>query len=119
LGPEKQGFDPKYARRTLLLLGLVVLTVFYVELMMTPATPKILLQYNVTLGQVSLILSLYTVFGVAITPAIGNLGDIYGKKRVLLYVLSVYSAMVVSTSFVPNFMTLLISRTFQGVGIAL
>jgi MFS family permease len=115
---ENQRFDLKYARRTLLLFGLVVLTVFYVELMMTPATPRILLQYNVTLGQVSLILSLYTVFGVAITPAIGKLGDIYGKRKVLLYVLSAYSAMVVSTSFVPNFTTLLISRTFQGVGIA-
>jgi len=113
-----QRFDLKYARRTLLLFGLIVLTVFYVELMMTPATPKILLQYNVTLGQVSLILSLYTVFGVAITPAIGKLGDIYGKRKVLLYTLSAYSAMVVSTSFVPDFITLLISRTFQGVGIA-
>ena len=112
-------FDTRYARRTLVLFGIVVLTVFYVELMMTPSTPKILLQYNVSLGQVSLILSLYTVFGVALTPAIGKLGDIYGKRKVLVYVLVAYSVMVVSTSFVPNFTTLLISRTFQGVGIAI
>jgi MFS family permease len=112
-------FDPRYANRTLLLFGAAVLTVFYVELMMTPSTPKLLLQYGVPLGKVSLILSLYTVFGVAITPVVGKLGDIYGKKRVLIYVLSAYSVMVVSTSFVPNFTTLLISRTFQGIGIAI
>ena len=116
---EQQKFDLRYAKRTLLLFGATVLTVFYVELMMTPSTPKILLQYGVPLGQVSLILSLYTVSGVALTPVVGKLGDIYGKKKVLLYVLSAYSVMVVSTSFVPDFTTLLISRTFQGVGIAI
>jgi MFS family permease len=116
---EETQFDLSYARKTLVLFGLIVLTVFYVELMMTPSTPKILLQYHVTLGQVSLILSLYTVFGVALTPAVGKLGDIYGKRRVLLYVLAIYSATVVSTSFVPNFTDLLLSRTFQGVGITI
>ncbi|MDG6934590.1 MAG: MFS transporter [Nitrososphaerota archaeon] len=116
---KEQRFDPEYANRTLLLFGATVLIVFYIELMMTPSTPKILLQYGVPLGHVSLILSLYTVFGVALTPVVGKLGDIYGKRKVLLYVLSAYSVMVVSTSFVPNFTTLLISRTFQGVGIAI
>ena len=80
-------FDSKYARKTLLLFGLIVLTVFYVEIMMAPSTPKILLEYKVTLGQTSLILALYTVFGVALTPIVGKLGDIYGKKKVLSYVL--------------------------------
>jgi MFS family permease len=110
-------FDLGYARRTLVLFGLVVLTVFYVEIMMAPSTPKILLDYKVTLGETSLVLALYTVFGTAITPIVGKLGDIYGKKKVLTYVLIAYSAMVITTSFTPDFTTLLISRTFQGVGL--
>ncbi len=117
--PAESQFDVGYARRTLIIFGLIVLLVFYIELMMTPSTPKILIQYNVSLGKVSLILALYTVFGVALTPAVGKLGDIYGKKKVLLIVLIAYSFMVVTTSFTPNFTTLLISRTFQGIGITI
>jgi MFS family permease len=114
---QEKRSDLAYARRTLVLLGLVVLTVYFVEMMMVPSIPKILIEYKVRLGQTSLILALYTAFGTAITPIVGKLGDIYGKKRMLTYVLLAYSAMVVTTSFTPDFTTLLISRTFQGIGL--
>lgn len=116
---EQQPTDTRYAQRTLALLGLVVLVIFYVEIMLTPSIPAIRLDYGVTVGQASLILALYTVFGTAITPVMGKLGDIYGKKKMLTYILVAYSAMVTVTSFTPDFTTLLISRTFQGVGIAI
>ncbi|HXW36668.1 MAG TPA: MFS transporter, partial [Nitrososphaerales archaeon] len=80
--------------------------------------PKIAEQYKVSLGETTLVLALYTVFGTAVTPILGKLGDIHGKKKVLVYVLVAYSVMVVITSFTPDFNTLLISRTFQGVGLA-
>jgi MFS family permease len=125
-GPSKQEtaaappsqFDTKYAVKTLTLFGLLVVTVMYIEIMLTPVLPRLALEYNVTVGQTTLILALYTVFGTAITPIVGKLGDIYGKKRVLMYILATYSAMVTVTSFTFNFTTLLISRTFQGVGLA-
>jgi MFS family permease len=112
-------FDIGYARRTLIILGLVVLTVFYIEIMLSPSIPTIRLQYGVTVAQASLILALYTVFGTAIAPVVGKLGDIYGKKKMLTYVLIAYSAMVTLTSFTTDFNSLLISRTFQGVGISI
>jgi MFS family permease len=110
-------FDSKYANRALVLFGLVVILVMYVEIMLAPSIPRIRLDYSVTLGETSLILALYTIFGTAITPIVGKLGDIYGKKKVLMYVLFAYSIMVTRTSFTPNFTTLLVSRTFQGVGL--
>lgn len=111
--------DLRYARRSLILFGLMVLLVYYIEMMMTASIPKILIEYHETLGKVSLILALYTIFGVALIPVVGKLGDIHGKKKVLMYVLVAYSIMVVSTSLTPNFTWLLISRTFQGVGITI
>jgi MFS family permease len=111
-------FDTKYSFRALALFGFVIITVMYVEIMLTPVLPRLRLEYDVTVGQTTLILALYTVFGTAITPIIGKLGDIYGKKRILTYVLISYSAMVTITSFTQDFDTLLLSRTFQGVGLA-
>ncbi|HVB12057.1 MAG TPA: MFS transporter [Nitrososphaerales archaeon] len=112
-------FDVKYAIRTLVLFGLAIVTVMYVEIMLTPVLPRLALDYNVTVGQTTLVLALYTVFGTAITPILGKLGDIYGKKRIMMYVLICYSGMVTITSFTPDFSALLISRTFQGVGLAI
>jgi MFS family permease len=117
--PKKPQFDLKYANRTLALFAVVAASVMYVEIMLTPSLRSIASDFNVTSGQVSLILALYTVFGTAITPIVGKLGDIYGKKRVLMYVLVAYSAMVTMTSFAPTFNLLLVSRTFQGVGLAI
>jgi MFS family permease len=112
-------FDLAYANRNLILFALLAASVMYIEIMLTPSLLSIQKQYQVTAGQVSLILSLYTVFGTAINPLVGKLGDMYGKKKVLTYVLISYSIMVTITSFAPNFNVLLISRAFQGIGLGI
>ena len=65
------------------------------------------------------VLALYTVFGTAINPIVGKLGDIYGKKKILTLVLIIYSITVTITSFAPTFNVLLLSRTFQGIGLGI
>lgn len=115
----KQKFDLKYANRALVLFAVLSAFVLYVDIMLTPSLPKIGSEFGVNTAQVSLILSLYTVFGTAINPIVGRMGDIYGKKRILTYVLIIYSVMVTTTSFAPNFEILLISRTFQGIGLGI
>lgn len=116
---SKTQFDMKYANRTLVLFALLAASVMYIEIMLTPSLPEIQRQFGVTYGQVSLVLALYTVFGTAINPIVGKLGDIYGKKKILVVVLISYSVMVTLTSFAPDFNILLISRTFQGVGLGI
>ncbi|MDG6997800.1 MAG: MFS transporter [Nitrososphaerota archaeon] len=117
--PSTPSFDRKYANRTLILFATVAATVMYVEMMLTPSLPKISLQYGIDAAQASLILSLYTVFGTAINPIVGKLGDIYGKKKILTFVLIAYSCMVTLTSFAPDYTILVISRTFQGIGLGI
>jgi MFS family permease len=116
---KERKYDSRYAYRTLALFALLAASVMYVEIMLTPSLPAIRSQYNVTEGQVSLILALYTVFGTAINPVVGKLGDLYGKKRILLFVLIAYSIMVTLTSFAPSFNVLLLTRTFQGIGLGI
>ncbi|MGI0091854.1 MAG: MFS transporter [Nitrososphaerales archaeon] len=117
--PTTPSFDRKYANRTMVLFAILAASVMYVEIMLTPSLPKISLDYHIDSAQASLILSLYTVFGTAINPIVGKLGDIYGKKKVLTYVLIAYCVMVTLTSFSPNYSTLLLTRTFQGIGLGI
>ena len=93
--------------------------VLYVDIMLTPSLPRIATDYKVTIAQVSLVISLYTVFGTAVNPVIGKLGDIVGKKRILVFVLIIYCVMVATTSFASSFTVLLISRTVQGIGLGI
>ncbi len=112
-------FDHAYANRSLVLLSLISAFVLYIDTMLTPALPKIVSEYNVSIDQASLLISLYTVSGVAVIPIFGKLGDIYGKKRVMLYILITYIIAATATSFAPTFNLVLISRFVQGVGLGL
>lgn len=116
---SEKNFDKKYAYKVLVLLAILAAFVMYVDIMLTPSLPSIGEQYSVDSATASLIISLYLVFGTAIMPVIGKLGDIYGKKRILMYVLIAYSVMVGITSFTQNFTLLLVSRTFQGIGLSM
>ena len=112
-----QAFDRGYANRALALLSTIAALIVYVDIMLTPALPKIVAEYHVSIDQASLLISLYTAMGVAVTPVFGKLGDIYGKKRMMVYILLTYLAAATCTSFAPTFDLILASRFVQGVGL--
>ncbi|MEM0117559.1 MAG: MFS transporter [Conexivisphaerales archaeon] len=116
---NEQVYDSSYARKTLILFATFAIFVMYVESMLTPSLPVIADEFGVTASQVSLILSVYMVTGVALNPIIGKLGDIYGKKRIFTYVLIIYATAVTFSGFAPNFETLVITRTVQGIGLTM
>ena len=99
-----------------LFAGFAIMSI-YIETMLIPSLPSIGQQYHVNAAETSLIVSLYLVSGVALNPIIGKLGDVYGKKKVLTYILPIYVIAVGVTGFAPNFTFLLLSRTIQGIGL--
>jgi MFS family permease len=113
----EQAFDSGYANRALVLLSVVAGLIIYVDVMLTPALPKIVAEYGVSIDEASLLISLYTVLGVAVIPVFGKLGDIHGKKRIMMYILVIYLIAATATSFAPNFDLILASRFVQGVGL--
>ncbi len=117
--PNSTEFDPAYARRVMLILAGIITLVLYIEGMLTPSLNTIASEFRVTPGQVSLILSAYIVTGVALSPVVGKLGDIYGKKRVLGIVLVIYTACVSVTGFSPNYPFMVAARAFQGIGLTI
>ena len=110
-------FDSKYATRVMLILAGLVTTVLYVEGMLTPSLPTIDAEFGVSPGAGIQILSSYLITGVALSPVVGKLGDIYGKKRVLGIVLVIYAACVSVTGFSPSFGFMVTARAFQGIGL--
>jgi MFS family permease len=112
-------FDPAYAYKVMAVLAGIVMIVLYVEGMLIPSLPIIQRDFGVDTAQVSLIISAYAIAGVALSPVIGKLGDIYGKRKVLLAVMLAYAAAVSVTGFSPNFAFMVASRTVQGIGLTI
>jgi len=112
-------FDQHYANRIMLLLAGIVLVVLYIEGMLTPSLPTIQSDFGVDAAQVTLIISAYAAAGVALSPVVGKLGDIYGKRRVMVVVMFTYAAAVSVTGFSPTFAFMVGARTIQGIGLTI
>lgn len=114
-----ENYDKAYANKVMILLAGIVMIVLYVEGMLTPSLPTIQSDFHVDTAQVSLIISAYAVSGVALSPVVGKLGDIYGKRKILMGVMLAYAAAVSVTGFSPNFPFMVAARTVQGVGLTI
>jgi MFS family permease len=112
-------FDKSYANRVMIVLMGVVMTVMYIEGMLTPSLYTIQQDFGVDTAQVTLLISVYAVSGVALSPVIGKLADIHGKRKLLASVMLCYAAAVSVTGFSPNFEFMVASRTIQGIGLTM
>lgn len=130
--PEPASPTDRSAGRILGLLAVAALLVNFIETMLVPALPRLSNFFDgAPYTTVAWILSAYLVVGVATIPLFGKLGDLYGKRRILTVVLSVYAFAVVLAPFTPGLATLLgLSRGnavylligvrgIQGVGLAM
>src|SRR5271156_7200777 len=96
-------YDAKYGRTVLLILSGMAIMVTYVETMVLPAFSNFESFFKVTdASTIAWILSAYLLVGVVVTPIFGKLGDIYGKKRMLLIAMIVYAVAVSLAGFTPN-----------------
>ncbi|MDE1857400.1 MAG: MFS transporter [Candidatus Micrarchaeota archaeon] len=116
---KSETFDKGYTKRALILFAAFIIIVMYIETMLVPSLPAIAQQFNINAAEVSLVVSLYLVSGVALSPIVGKLGDIYGKKRMLNYLLPIYVVSLAFTGFAPNYLFLIIARTIQGIGLTI
>lgn len=127
-------YDPRQARLVLGILAGMALMVTYVETMVLPAFSQFYTFFDQTGGSfanIAWILSAYLLVGVVVTPIFGKLGDLYGKKRMLLVAMTVYGIAVTLAGFTPNIgellgiarpdqLYLLIAvRALQGTGMAM
>lgn len=90
----------------------------YTETMLLPALPQLIRDFNLSYNTSSWILSAYLVAGAVMTPVSGKLSDMYGKKRIIVILISIYTVGLIISPFSTDYFTLLISRILQGIGIS-
>jgi MFS family permease len=104
--------------RTLIILSCLGLIVLFDEMMILPAIPDFVRNFNISYSTSSWLLSAYIIAAAVMTPIGGRMSDIYGKKKILLIVMGVYIAGVLAGRFATNIEFMLSARAAQGVGMA-
>ncbi len=84
----------------------------------TPILPSVSQVFDISPEQASLLIIVFTLPGVFLTPVFGMLADLYGRKRVLAPVLFLFGVAGALCYYAPDFRTLIILRVFQGIGAA-
>lgn len=102
----------------LAILSSTLLAVMFSETMLLPAIPEIMRDFNIPYNTAIWVFSAYLIVAAVMTPISGRLSDIYGKKKVLLALLILYTVGIIAGGFTNSISTLLISRIVQGVGLA-
>src|SRR5919205_220193 len=118
-GIEKQSNINRSAWTTLVILSCLGLITMYGETMVLPAIPDFIRDFNISYNTSSWILSSYLIAGAVMTPIAGRLSDIYGKKKILLIVMAVYSTGILAGGFANNIEFMLGARAAQGVGMSM
>jgi MFS family permease len=125
-------YKPGAARGALIVLAVMALMVTYVETMVLPAFKAFITFFDgAPTTTVVWIVSAYLLVGTVATPIFGKLGDKYGKKRMLILVMSLYAVAVSVAGFTPNLgaafgvdranqiYVLIGVRAFQGLGMGM
>jgi MFS family permease len=110
---------PASAWKILVILSCLATMVMYAETMLIPAIPDLIKDFHVSYSTSSWILTAYLIPGAVMTPIAGKLSDIYGKKRVLLIIMTIYAIGVSIAGFATNIYFLLFARAIQGIGMAM
>ena len=84
----------------------------------SPAFPKVVAELGVSPGQVGLLITVFTLPGVFLTPVAGVLSDKFGRKTVLIPSLLLFGVAGGACALARDFELLLGLRVLQGVGAA-
>ncbi|MFL6485346.1 MAG: MFS transporter [Nitrososphaera sp.] len=118
-GVEEQTKINRSVWITLAILSSLGLITMYGETMVLPAIPDFIQDFNISYSTSSWILSSYLIAGAVMTPIAGRLSDIYGKKKILLIVMTVYSTGILAGGFANSIGFMLAARAAQGVGMSM
>jgi MFS family permease len=117
--PNGQQKNDNYPLRALIALTATVLLVSYVETMVLPGIPIIEKDLSTTITIGSWITAIVLLVGAVVSPIFGKLGDIYGKKKLIIVTIAFYTVGVSIAGFSTSIYFLLFARAIQGVGLAM
>ncbi|MEV6302600.1 MFS transporter [Actinoplanes sp. NPDC051861] len=105
---------PAGGTSVVLYLALGGLAFAVLQSLVSPALSTIGHDLNVSTADVSWIVTAYLLSASVLTPILGRLGDMAGKRRVLIGVLAVLAAGTVVSALATNLTVLIAGRVLQG-----
>jgi EmrB/QacA subfamily drug resistance transporter len=114
--PAAAGPAPVRANGTLLVLYLSLggLAFAVLQSLVAPALSTIGRDLNASTADTSWMLTAYLLSASVLTPILGRLGDMVGKRRVLIGVLAVLAVGTLLAAVAPNLAVLIVARALQG-----
>ena len=97
-----------------LYLSLGGLAFAVLQSLVAPALSTIARDLQVSTGDISWVITAYLLAASVLTPILGRLGDMVGKRRVLIGVLAALAAGTVLAALAPNLRVLIAARVLQG-----
>jgi len=113
------GFDIRGKGLILVDMALMAMMVMFVEIMLVPALPIIAQEFPNDASWISWVLAAYMLVGAVATPLLGRLGDMYGKKRIMLVALGFYLLGLAGCGFAWSIPSLIAFRAVQGIGMGM
>ncbi|UCD63646.1 MAG: MFS transporter [Candidatus Zixiibacteriota bacterium] len=98
-----------------IIFGITLMAVMGVATI-TPAFPAIAGKMQISAQKVGLLITVFTLPGVVMTPVLGILADRYGRKKIVIPALMLFGVAGTACFFARDFSLLLLLRFFQGMG---
>ena len=112
---------PIKSRRKWLVLVVISFALFMILLDVTIvniAIPHIMKSLNAGLSSVEWVINVYTLVFAVLLLTMGKLGDLFGRKRLFMIGLAVFTLSSLGCSLSPNLAVLILSRWIQAIGSA-
>ncbi|MFZ0390022.1 MAG: MFS transporter [Calditrichia bacterium] len=116
--PNEQPLRPVYKDRNLQIVFSITLMAVLGVSSVTPAFPQIARALQVSARQIGLLITVFTLPGLIMTPVLGIMADRLGRKKILIPSLLLFAVFGTACAYMRSFHLLLLFRFIQGIGAA-
>jgi MFS family permease len=108
--------DENHGLFLIVIMALVGLLTIFVETMIVPALPIVAENLAVRSSDLAWVLTAYTLAGAVSIPIVGKMGEMWGRKKVLLEIMAIYVVGLIGAALSWDLLSLVLFRTLQGIG---
>ena len=117
---KDEGFSPGITKRQ----AYIIFSIISLALLMsaidssivTVSLPTILSDLNTNLAQVAWVITGYSFSMCIVMPIVGKLSDQWGRKRLFMIAVVIFTVSSLAAGFAPNIYFLIVCRVLQGIG---
>ena len=108
--------DRPHPMRSLLILSIAALSYALAQTTLIPALGTLSEDLHTSTSSVAWVLTAYLVAAAVFTPVMGRLGDMFGKRRMLVIALAVFGVGSIISALGTSLEVIVAGRVLQGIG---